>query len=139
MDCPFCHFEREKDRLIEVKKFVLVIFSDPRLMPGHILVIPKRHIEKVSQLNDRERRELLATLIEYEQKIIAKFAAGCDIRQQYRPFQKEDGIKVSHLHFHLLPREFRDELYQKCLIFEKQIFQKLSQAEIEQFRKLLSD
>lgn len=139
MDCPFCNIEKEKTRIIKEGKHVFVVFSNPRLVEGHLLVIPKRHVEKVSELGEEERKELLDTVIEFQEKILSKFSSGCDIRQNYRPFQKQDGIKVNHLHVHLQPREFKDELYQKSQIFERKLFKKLSDEEIKKFTKLLKD
>lgn len=94
-------------------------------MPGHLLVIPKRHVEKISELNEEERKELFDTVIEFQEKIISKIAKGCDINQHYRPFQTQDKLKVNHLHIHILPRESKDELYQKSQKFEKDIFKPL--------------
>jgi len=109
-------------------------------MPGHLLVIPKRHVEKPSELNEQERAELFETVIEFQEKILNKISSGCDIKQNYRPFQKQNRLKVNHLHFHLQPRELFDELYKKCQIFQKDIFKDLSQQELsEMFEKLSKD
>ena len=62
MDCPFCNINSEKTRILEDKKFVRVIFSNPRLMPGHLLIIPKRHVEKISELNKEEQMNYLKLL-----------------------------------------------------------------------------
>ncbi|MEK7123070.1 MAG: HIT domain-containing protein, partial [Patescibacteria group bacterium] len=86
-DCPFCHIkEREQERVLEEREHVFVILSDPRLVPGHLLVIPRRHVEKLSELDAEEREELFDTVVKYQEKILDKHAAGCDIRQNYRPF-----------------------------------------------------
>lgn len=139
MDCPFCDIDLEKTQVLKDGSFVRVIFSNPRLRPGHLLVIPKRHVEKVSDLDKSEQKELFDTIIEFQEKILSKIASGCDIRQNHRPFQKEDGLKVDHLHFHLLPRELFGELYKKCQIFEKDVFKNLSPKEIEKMFTALSD
>jgi len=70
-------------------------------MPGHLLVIPKRHLEKLSELSKQEREELIDLIIEFTEKILNGLARGCDIRQNYRPFQTENNLKVDHLHIHL--------------------------------------
>src|ERR1035437_3870854 len=112
MDCSFCNtLKNEKERIIEEGKTVFVVFSNPRLMKAHLLVIPKRHIEKPSELNKKERKELFDTVLKYQEKIISKIAAGCDIRENYRPFVPENELKVNHIHFHLQPRELNDKLY----------------------------
>ena len=139
MDCPFCNINSEKTRILKDKKFVRVIFSNPRLMPGHLLIVPKRHIEKLSELNKEEQKELFETIIEFQEKILSKVASGCDIRINYRPFQKQDNLKVNHLHVHLCPRELFDELYDKCQIFEKDIFKDLPPEELDKMLKNFSD
>lgn len=136
MNCPFCDINKEKTRIIKERKKVFVILSNPRLMPGHFLVIPKRHVEKISELNEDERKELFNTVVEFQEKILSKFASGCDIRQNYRPFQKQNKLKVDHLHIHLQPREFKDELYERCQIFEKDLFKELSDEEKEKLFNL---
>jgi diadenosine tetraphosphate (Ap4A) HIT family hydrolase len=107
-------------------------------MPGHLLVIPKRHLEKVSQLNKEEKIEVFDTIIEFQEKILAKFAKGCDIKSNYRPFIPQGRTKVNHLHFHLQPREFEDELYQKSQKFDKELWKDLAEEEIIKLTKLLS-
>jgi len=129
MACPFCDPVRNRDRTLKNGKLVYVILSDPRLVFGHLLIIPKRHVEKLSQLTAEERKELIGTAVEFQEKILEKIAEGCDLRQNYRPFQKEDGIKVNHLHLHLLPRELHDNLYQQFQIYETGVFRPLSKEE----------
>ena len=136
MDCPFCDIDETRTRIIADKKHVFVALSNPRLMDGHLLVIPRRHVQKLSELNEFEKKELLDTVIEYQEKILT-FAGGCDIRQNYRPFQAQSNVKIHHLHMHLQPRELHDELYQKCQIFETGIFKELSQEEIEKIKKAM--
>lgn len=106
-------------------------------MEGHLLVISKRHIEKLSELSKDEKEELFNLVIEYQEKILNNIAKGCDIRQNCRLFQKQDNLKLDHLHIHLQPREFEDELYQKSQISEKNIFKPLTQEEIDKISKLL--
>jgi len=136
MECPFCNINLEKTRILKDGNFTRVIFSNPRLMPGHLLVVPKRHVEKISDLDEKERKELFEMIVEFQEKILSKIASGCDIRQNYRPFQKQDNLKINHLHIHLQPREIFDELYEKSQIFEKDIFKDLQSEELEKMFKI---
>ena len=139
MACPFCEYVlSKKEKMIQEGKNVFVILSDPRLMPGHLLVIPKRHVVKLSELNFEERKEFFDTIIEFQEKVVEKFSTGCDLRQNYRPFLKEGKLKVDHVHMHLLPREFEDEYYEKCQFSEKDIFKDLSDGERKKFSKLFN-
>ena len=137
MDCPFCNIDKKRNTVIKYYKNVFVIFSNPRLMEGHLLVIPKRHVEKPSELNEEEKKELFDTVIEYQEKILKNMAPGCDIRQHYRPFLKQSESKVNHLHIHLQPREFNDKLYEKCQIYHEDVFKELTKEEVDKISKLL--
>ena len=127
--CPFCSIDKEKTRLLKTGTYIFVVLSNPRLMEGHTLVIPKRHVEKISDLNKEEKKELFSTMVEFQEKIIQKISPGCDIRENYRPFQKQDSLKIDHLHIHLQPRELEDELYQESQIHEKKVFKELTNVE----------
>lgn len=135
MSCPFCDYVTSKDRLIAEKERTIVILSNPRLMPGHLLVVPKRHALRISELDKEELAELVDTLAEFERKIIS-FASGCDVRQNYRPFIPQRRDKVDHIHFHLLPREDEDELYQKSMVFEMDLFRELPEEERAEVEEL---
>jgi len=61
--------------------------------------------------------EILAVwkMIKKYQKILAeRVGAGCDVRENFRPFLKQGRLKVDHLHWHLIPRTYEDEIYRKC-------------------------
>ena len=132
MDCPFCTIEKnERSRILFQGKSVFVIFSNPRLVPGHLLVIPKRHVLKLQELSRDEQKELFDTALLWQEQIIKKLAPGCDIRQNYRPFIQQNNLKIDHAHVHLIPRGSEDELYQKSMKYEKEIFAPLSQEEVE--------
>jgi diadenosine tetraphosphate (Ap4A) HIT family hydrolase len=107
-------------------------------VPGHLLVIPKRHIEKSSQLTKAERKEIFDAIINIEEKLVKKFSKGCDIRSHYRPFMKQSWLKVNHLHFHLQPREFEDELYQKAQKYELDVWRELPEDEIKVIKKIFT-
>jgi len=139
MECPFCNINSEKTRIVKEKEFVRVIFSNPRLAPGHLLIVPKRHVEKTSELNAEEQKELFETVIEFQEKILSKVSSGCDIRQNYRPFIPQGRLKVDHLHYHLIPREFKDEIYEKCGKFQDRVFKDLSPEELDKMLKIFSD
>lgn len=133
--CSFCDTEAIKKIMLAERNSCFVILSDPSLMPGHLLVIPKRHVEKLSELTKDERTELFNTTIEFQEKILSKYS-GCDISQHCRPFLPENKLKVNHVHIHIRPREFEDEFYKRCLIFENELFRDLKGEEVDKFRKM---
>jgi len=138
MHCPFCQLDKEKTRILFEGKHCKVILSNPRLMQAHLLVIPIKHVEKLSELTKEELQELMDTVILFQEKILKNLAPGCDIKHNYRPFQQQDKFKVHHLHIHLQPRFLEDELYYKSQIFEKQVFQDLTTEEMIKIQKIIN-
>ena len=68
--------------------------------PIHLLIIPKKHIAKVSDAND-EDKELLGSLLLASKKIAKKF----DLDDNYRLVinnGSKAGQTVFHIHIHLL-------------------------------------
>ena len=138
MECPFCFVIKEISEPIYEGKEVYVMLSNPRVVPGHTLIIPRRHIEKPAELTSSERKELFDTVILFQEKIISKISSGCDVRENYRPFVPQSRLKIDHIHFHLIPRELNDDLYKSHYEFQIDFFHDLEDTEKESISKLLS-
>jgi ATP adenylyltransferase len=139
MKCPFCKINKEKTIILQLNKYTYVALSNPRIVKGHLLVIPRRHVEKLSDLTQKEKNELINTVIEFQEKILLKLSSGCDIRQNYHLFLQQGRIKVDHLHIHIIPREFKDEIYKVTQINEKKLFKDLDRPEIESVLSLFKE
>ena len=120
-------------------KHMYVIFSNPRLMPGHLLVTSKRHVTRLVELNEEEKKELLDLLIEFEEKILAKISSGCDIRQNYKPYVPNSRTSVKHFHFHIHPRNLNDELHQAVDPVQKPLYRVLPAEEKQKLSKLFTE
>ncbi len=77
-------------------------------------------------------------MLEFQDYILENVASGCDIRQHCKPFLPESRLKVNHVHFHVLPREFQDELF---LHSQKndEVFTDLGEDERDHFLMLFRD
>lgn len=98
--CPFCKIEKEL-QILETKKCFIQANKYP-YSAGHLLVIPKRHINQITELTSIERKELfnLIDLSIYSLDILIKpegYNVGCSIG-------RIAGESINHLHFHVLPR-----------------------------------
>ena len=136
-ECPFCFIDSVKNRTLAETPNARVIFSNPRLVKGHLLVIPKRHVEQPWELTEVELREILGHIHRLQKKISETLGTGCDVRQNYRPFIRQGRLKVDHVHFHLLPRTFQDELYECSMKYETEMFVELPTSEINEVKILL--
>lgn len=137
-ECPFCKIDPEHTEVIEENPLYLVILSNPRLILGHTLVLPRRHVEQPWELKPEERVAVYDTVLRYQQRIIDRFATGCDVRQNYRPFIPQGRLKVDHVHFHLLPRTLEDEYFKVAQVGEKSLWTDLSAEERQNLKKLFS-
>ncbi len=133
-DCPFCE---SKDRVLKENEHAVVILSNPRKVPGHFLVVPKRHVEQPWNLKPEELQGIFELIFFVEQQILGKLGEGVDIRQNYRPFLNQSRLKVDHIHFHVLPRSNEDYLYRVSEKFETDLFAELDPVEAKEVAKLL--
>jgi len=129
--CPFC----EPERVLEKNGLACVLASDPRLTFGHLLVIPKRHIERPWEMNDNEASAVWDLVKKYQKLLAERVGGGCDVRENYRPFLVQSRLKVDHVHWHLVPRTDNDEIYNRSQIGERELFSALTEEEIEEVKK----
>lgn len=103
MPCPFCQETQDTARTILQTKHSTVIYNLKPLFPGHVLIIPKVHKSRLTQLTKTQAADLMHTI----QKTIPL------IQQAYNKkavsITCQDGIEagqsVEHLHFHLVPMD----------------------------------
>ncbi len=133
-NCLFCNLD---ERVLKENKTAAAFLSNPRKVPGHFLVIPKRHIEKPWQLSKEELQDIFDLLFFIEQRLVIKLGQGADIRQNYRPYVEGQAIKQNHVLFHIYPRYNNDYLEQVSERFERDLFTDLDEGEKEEFSKIL--
>jgi ATP adenylyltransferase len=143
--CPFCDVETNKKRILKMGARAFVMLSDPRLMEGHVLVIPNAHVGSLVQLSHGELAELFLTAIDFQEKIKKVFSqlwgkqAGCDLSQHDRGFMPTTQLSVpQHAHIHLRPRYWQDPYYEQVLRHETPVFHPLSEEEQERYHQLLA-
>ena len=101
MDCLFCKIaagEIPSNKLYEDDRVLAFYDIDPQA-PTHFLVIPKAHIQSVSEI-DESNSQVVAKVYE----AIAKIARELNL-DSYRVVSNcgaDAGQTVPHLHFHIL-------------------------------------
>ena len=143
--CPFCALDTEAHRVLYTGCEVVVALSDPRLMEGHCLVIPRRHVGALFNLPESAQREALSVALHFQKKLIEAFssfwgkAAGCDLSVHTRPFMPRTELSIpEHAHIHLRPRFWKDPYYENVLCHETAMFKPLSVEERERFYALFA-
>ncbi len=139
MTCPFCNPMVEGAIFAHSEKF-LAIYNIAPILPGHSLVIPKRHLQSIMELNDSELSEMIIFTKKVTDLLLTAFSAEAfNWSLQEKEFA---GQSVAHLHLHIVPR-YKDDLpkpgdwYPKLKtnhekILDSETRQKLSYDEMEQ-------
>lgn len=135
-DCAFCNLNPSE--VLKSNGLAMLVLSNPRKVPGHILVLPKRHIEEPWQLTADELTDVFKLIFFAEQRILGNLGDGVDIRQNYRPYKKQDELKKNHVLFHVVPRAKDDYIYTTAERFERDLFADLDDLERKEVGKLLN-
>lgn len=109
-DCAFCailagtlsaSFVHEDDQV--------VAFMDLRqAVPGHVLVVPRRHVETLFELDEDTAAQLMRVAVRIARAADAVFAPdGLNLWQSNRD---AGGQEVPHVHLHVQPRMAGDGL-----------------------------
>jgi len=102
--CPFCEKD-PMDFFLTSARFG-ALYNIAPILPGHCMVIPKRHIESVFDLNDDELLEMMQLARKTGKLLKAVFMTDAfDFAIQEK---EEAGQSVSHLHLHIVPRKMGD-------------------------------
>jgi diadenosine tetraphosphate (Ap4A) HIT family hydrolase len=99
--CVFCIPEIiENQKVLESQYFHVLLDHKPRV-PGHLIIIPKRHIVKAHELSQGEWSEM-AEIIPKITNVFSEFLDTDDYiileKNGHNAFQQ-----VPHVHFHLFP------------------------------------
>lgn len=103
MECTFCQIVSGKTSthfLFENDKVVVFKDINPHA-PVHLLIVPKKHIRSINDLNDDER-EIVSEMIMVAKQMAKKMAV---YKTGYRLFfnvERGGGQVIFHLHLHLI-------------------------------------
>lgn len=104
-NCPFCDSRIDEAKFSESENF-MAIYNIAPILPGHSLIIPKRHVESLLELDDKELYEMTMFSRDITKTLLEIFkSSGFDWTVQ----EGEDaGQSIPHLHMHLIPRKSND-------------------------------
>jgi diadenosine tetraphosphate (Ap4A) HIT family hydrolase len=106
MDCPFCTNQEVKDRTIIKNDLAFAFPTNTPIVPGHILICPKRHIQYYEDATPEEKSAIEELRIKLKKALKASFdAQGFNWAWNE---EKIGGQSVSHFHLHIVPRKEGD-------------------------------
>ncbi|HOM77894.1 MAG TPA: HIT family protein [bacterium] len=98
--CPFCDL-KEKYVISQTEDVVLTVNLFPYI-DGHLMVIPKKHIEKMEDFLKKDWQDC-RELISLGIATLKEGLQVQDVNVLYREGTKNSGSSLKHLHIHLLP------------------------------------
>lgn len=106
MDCIFCKIAKGQIKartILETQKSLAFLDAFP-LAPGHSLVIPKGHYERIQDLPPSDNADLFETV----RKVVSMVdkLTGATLVAAHNG--RESGQEIPHVHVHLVPRSMHD-------------------------------
>lgn len=104
-DCIFCKIANHEipANIVAENEYVIAFEDVHPVAPIHILVVPKKHIANIMELNEEDMK-----YVSEVHKMIQKVAAEKGIASQDKGFRvitnygEEGGQTVQHLHYHII-------------------------------------
>lgn len=109
-DCMFCRIiaGREPASLVLDRPELLAFVDVRQGVRGHVLVVPRRHVERLHELDTVLAGKLMAAAVEIAQAMHRRWAPeGLNLWQSNG---EAGGQEVPHVHLHVQPRRMEDGL-----------------------------
>lgn len=131
MKCIFCDIDQSKieNTIIEETKYFYILPTLGSLVDGYVLIVTKRHINSMSELNDNELEEYKTIIAKY-QKLFNKIYNKTPIVFEHGTPNQNSKMKansVTHAHTHIVNINFSNE---------KEILEKYNFKEINDFKEI---
>lgn len=102
MGCAFCDQEEVRIRIITENSHAKAFPTYIPIMPGHTLVVPKRHVGTIAELTDEERSAVF-DLVEVIKGALRKSFRAQGFNHAWNEAAVA-GQSVPHFHVHIVPR-----------------------------------
>jgi histidine triad (HIT) family protein len=111
LECVFCKIaagDRSGSPVVFEDEHSLSIVDMRQPSRGHVLVLPRRHIRNLYELDDDVAGPLMRTLVRVSRAVRTAFP--CDGMSHWISTDRGAGQEVYHLHIHIMPRHADDGL-----------------------------
>jgi len=109
--CPFCKIAGDRSDSVVVFEDddILVIMDKYPATPGHMLVLPKNHIETIYEMPSGLGAHIMSTAVLMAKAIKEKLAPdGLNLIQSN---ETAAGQTIPHFHLHIVPRYKHDKVH----------------------------
>lgn len=133
IDCIFCAQNEDDDRVTKLQiyedDFLMVVLNVFPYNTGHLMVVPRRHVNSLSKLSDEERNRLFAMVerVEQLQRAVVE-PAGIDVGIN---IGEAAGESIPHLHVQLVPIYEKDRGFMETSLDTKVMKKSLKEMQEE--------
>jgi len=133
IDCIFCAQAEDDERISKLAvfedDFLMVVLNIFPYNTGHLMVVPKRHVNSMTDLEDEERNRLfkMVSKVEELQREVVD-PAGIDVGIN---IGKAAGESIPHLHVQLVPIYEKDRGFMETSLDTKVMKQSLPDTQEE--------
>lgn len=118
IDCPFCDLKVVSNQKIFESSVCVVLYNKRDTNLGRCLVVPKKHVGNIRELEETELTDLIKVVRLVSKKLVEYLE--CDGVNYGFNEGAVAGQMVSHFHFHVLPRYKKDNLPKYHLFHSKE-------------------
>ncbi len=137
----FCDEKRYSEAFFATKHF-LALYDKKPLLPGHCLVVSKRHVVDINELSPEEFADL-RHILKSVLPGLAKVYGDCKSYNLVIQRGKPAGASIAHFHIHIVPRKPNDayanddDIYKDIDTKANVLPRKAYLAEVAKLRKYL--
>ncbi|MHA1584585.1 MAG: HIT family protein [Promethearchaeota archaeon] len=106
VDCIFCAVRDDDPAVTALKVYqedlLYICLNLYPYNPGHLMVVPTRHVEKFEDLTDKERNRLFQVVMD-SQRMLADLFHPTGFNTGYNQGEYS-GASIKHVHVHIVPR-----------------------------------
>jgi len=139
MKCAFCELPEIKERRVIENDLAFAFPTNIPVVPGHFLVIPKRCVDKFTDLTEKETLAIF-DLLKKLRKALKKIFDAEGFNYAWNE-NKVGGQDIPHLHIHILPRKEGDvgitEYEPRKFLYRPGSREKTSEAELQKIAKII--
>ncbi len=110
MDCIFCRIiagEIPSYKVYEDENVLAFLDINP-VSEGHILVVPKKHYERITEMSEEELKNFFASVQKVAKLVENKLSKDYNIVINHG---KLAGQVINHVHVHIIPRKGNEEVF----------------------------
>ena len=137
--CVFCEILAGKAKAaLVLESETAVAFLDHRpLLPGHVLVVPRVHVETLADLP----ADLVAPFFQDVQRVERAVEAGLAAEGSFVAINNRISQSVPHLHVHVVPRWKGDGLFSPKMVWKRSPYKDEAARELvaEKIRQALEE